>query len=110
LGFARESNQIEGDEEMRGIYRRIGYISCAVCGIVLSVVGFPFAVKYQSTNVPFLGDYQLHSVMFLGSPIYTWSTWNGVVGLIDFFIAFILNTLVCFTIFLIVKSASNSHR
>ena len=89
---------------MRAIYKRIGYISCAICGIVLSIVGFPFAVKYQSTTVPFLGEYQVHSITFLGSPIYTWSTWNGIVGPIDFFIAFILNTLTCFIIFLILSA------
>ena len=88
---------------MRRMYKRIGYISCVIGGIVLSIVGFPFAVRYQSTAVPFMGDYQLHSIMFLGSPIYTWSTWNGAVGTIDFFIAFILNTLVCFIIFLILE-------
>jgi len=95
---------------MRGIDRRIVYTLCVICGIVLSIVGFPFAVKYQSTTVPFLGEYQVHSITFLGSPIYTWSTWNAVVGPIEFFIAFILNTLVCFIIFLIFQSASNSHR
>jgi hypothetical protein len=88
---------------MRRRDKRIGYILCVVCGIILSIVGLPFAVKYESTAVPFMGDYQLHSVLFLGSPIYTWSTWNGVVGAIDFFIAFILNTLVCFIIFLILS-------
>jgi len=89
--------------EMRRMYERIGYVSCVIFGIVLSIIGFPFAVKYQSTIVPFLGEYQLHSITFLGSPIYTWSTWNAVVGPIEFFIAFILNTLVCFIVFLILK-------
>lgn len=88
---------------MDRMYKRIGYVLCLICGIVLSIVGFPFAVKYESTAVPFMGDYQLHSILFLGSPIYTWSTWNGVIGAIDFFIAFILNTLVCFIIFLILS-------
>lgn len=89
---------------MRAIYKRIGYISCVICGIVLSIVGYPFAVKYQSTTMPFLGEYQVHSITFLGSPIYTWSTWNGIVGPIDFFIAFILNSLTCFIIFLIINA------
>jgi len=75
-----------------------------VCGIVLSIIGIPFSVVYQSTTVPFLGEYQLHSITFLGSPIYTWSTWNAVVGPIEFFIAFILNTLACFILFLIIQS------
>jgi len=94
---------------MRGLDRRMVYTLCVIGGIVLSIVGFPFAVVYQSTRIPLLGDYQLHSIIFLGSPIYTWSTWNGAVGVIDFFIAFILNTLTCFIIFLILKSASNSR-
>jgi len=88
---------------MRRKYRRIGYILCVICGIVLSIIEFPFTVKYTSTFVPFVGDYQLHSILFLGSPIYTWETWNAALGGLDFFIAFILNTLVCFIIFLIVK-------
>ena len=88
---------------MRRMYIRIGYVLCVVLGIFLSIVGFPFAVKYQSMNVLFLGDYQLHSIVFLGSPIYTWETWNGVVGPIDFFVAFILNTITCLIIFLIIQ-------
>jgi hypothetical protein len=89
---------------VKGTYRRIGFISCVICGIILSIVGLPFAVKYQSTTVLFLGEYQLHSVTLLGSPIYTWSTWNGMVGPLDFFIAFILNTLTCFIIFWILTA------
>jgi len=88
---------------MRRKYRRIGYILCAICGIVLSIIEFPFTVKYTSIFVPFVGDYQLHSILFLASPIYTWETWNATLGGLDFFIAFILNTLVCFIILLIVK-------
>ncbi len=88
----------------RGMNRQIGYISCVICGVVLSIVGLPFAVKYQSTTLPFLGEYQLHSITFLGSPIYTWSTWNAILGPIDFFIAFMLNTLTCFIIFWILTA------
>ena len=85
-------------------YIRIGYILCIICGIVLSVFEFPFTVKYSSTSIPLLGDQQIHSILFLGSPIYTWETWNAVLGGLDFFVAFILNTLICVIIFLIIKS------
>ncbi len=92
---------------MRRTYSRIGYVLCLVGGIVLSVVGFPFAVNYQSMNLLFLGEYQVHSIVFLGSPIYTWETWNGAVGPIDFFIAFILNTITCLVIFLILQKLTD---
>ena len=81
---------------MRRGYKQLGYGLSIVFSVALSIIGFPFTVKYASTQVPFLGSYQIHSITFLGSPIYTWSTWNGAVGGIDFFVAFILNTLVCF--------------
>lgn len=93
---------------MRRMDMRIGLIACVIAGVVLSIVGFPFAVKYESMRIPFMGDYQIHSILFLGSPIHTWSTWGGTVGLIDFFVAFVLNTLACGIIFLIIKSVSNS--
>jgi hypothetical protein len=89
---------------IRRKYRRIGYILCIIGGIVLSVFEFPFTVKYSSTSIPFLGEHQLHSVLFFGSPIYTWETWNAALGGLDFFVAFVLNTLICVIIFLIIKS------
>jgi hypothetical protein len=82
---------------------RIGYVVCIACGIVFSIIGVPFAVAFDSTQVPFMGNYQVHSVLFLGSPLYSWSTWNGSVGVIDFFIAFVLNSLICFVVLLIIE-------
>lgn len=88
---------------MRRMYSRIGYVSCVICGIVLSIVGFPFTVIYQTYQIPYIGAGTIHSIDFLGSPIYSWETWGGLVGPIDFFVAFILNTITCFIIFLILQ-------
>lgn len=82
---------------------RIGYIICLIVAIILTLIGFPFTVKYTSTEVPFMGEYQLHSIIFLGSPLFSWDTWNASLGTFDLFISFILNFVFCFVIFKLLK-------
>jgi hypothetical protein len=98
---------------MRGIHRRIGYVLCVVCGIVLTIVGFPFVVQsltlnYGSLFGVSLGGIQVHTISFLGSAIYEWTSGtdepSGISREpIDYFVAFILNTLVCLIVFFLLQ-------
>ena len=79
------------------------YIACIACGIILAYIGFPFAVRYYSVDA-WIGMLDTHSILFLGSPIYSWHSWNSETGPFEFFIAIVLNTLVCLAVFWIVKA------
>jgi len=81
---------------------KIGYLICAVAGIILAFINLPFGVTYTNTNF-IASTLQTHTISFLGSPLYTWTSWNGAVGPFEFFLAFILNTIVCAIAFTVIQ-------
>jgi len=83
--------------------KRLGWVfSFLICSAVLTIIEFPFSVKYDAVDMYF-GEYQVHSIIFLGSPIHSWTTWNAELGKMELFIAFVLNGLVCLVILYLIN-------